>query len=192
MRILISGATGLIGTALSASLRSDGHTVSRLVRPGGSQSAGDVPWDPATGQLQAAAIEGVDAVVNLSGASVGEGRWTEARKKILRSSRLDATRTLVGGFAKLAQPPRAFLSASATGYYGNRGDEILTEESGPGNDFLSRPAMEGERLTAPGAKYCAPLLPSIARDVPPAPGGWISDRHRDYGSSALPCGSLVQ
>ena len=148
MKVLVSGSSGLIGTALCDSLAADGHTVARLRRPGGAAQAADVRWDPANGQIDAAAMEGVDAVVNLSGASIGEGRWTEARKKILRSSRVDATRLLVEALARLGQRPRVFISSSASGFYGHRGDELLTESSAPGDDFIARLARDWEAEAA--------------------------------------------
>src|SRR5208283_3624392 len=97
----------------------------------------DVGWNPATGALGAAAV-GADAVVNLAGASIAEGRWTPERKQVLRNSRVDTTRALVNALARMAARPRVLVSASATGYYGNRGDELLNEETQPGNDFLSQ------------------------------------------------------
>jgi uncharacterized protein len=144
MRVLISGATGLVGTALSNTLRADGHTVGQFVRPGGTVGAGDVHWDPATGIVDLAAIEGADAVICLSGANIGDGRWTAERKQILRTSRVDLTRFLVDSLGKLKQKPRVFIAASAIGYYGNRGDEILTESSPPGNDFIAQLARDWE------------------------------------------------
>jgi uncharacterized protein (TIGR01777 family) len=137
MKVLISGGSGLVGTALTESLRSQGHTVAHLVRPGGSASAGDVRWDPASRFVNINAMEAADAVVNLNGASIGGGRWTSTRKKILRGSRVDSTRVLVEALARLEQKPRVFVSASAIGYYCNRGDETLTESSQAGNDFLA-------------------------------------------------------
>jgi len=144
MRIVISGASGLMGKALTDALRADGHGVAHLVRAGGSPSAGDIPWDPASERIDAAALEGADAVVNLNGASIAGGRWTRAYKAVLRSSRIDATRLLVTTLAQLQRKPRVFLSASAVGFYGNRGDEILTETSLPGTDFLALLASEWE------------------------------------------------
>jgi uncharacterized protein (TIGR01777 family) len=149
MKILITGSTGLVGTALTQDLQRAGHTVCRLVRPGAStQSIGnsqgfDVKWNPATGELGGAAV-GADAVVNLAGASIADGRWTPQRKELLRSSRIDTTRALVQALAKMSARPRVLVSASATGFYGNRGDETLTESSQPGNDFLSGIAKEWE------------------------------------------------
>jgi uncharacterized protein (TIGR01777 family) len=149
MKILITGSTGLVGTALVSDLKQAGHTVCRLVRPGTNAAAirgaggFDVKWDPSTGELGAAGV-GADAVVNLAGASIAEGRWTAERKKLLRISRVDGTRTLVGALAKMAARPRVLVSASAIGYYGSRGDDLLSEESGPGSDFLSSIAGEWE------------------------------------------------
>jgi uncharacterized protein len=148
MRVLISGATGLVGEGLSAGLRRDGHEVARLVRPGGEMRGGDVRWDPPGGSFDAAAAEGADAVVNLAGASIADGRWNESRKQILRSSRVEATLHLVAALAKLKQPPRTLVSASAIGYYGDRGEELLTEESLPGTDFLSQLARDWEAAAA--------------------------------------------
>src|SRR6202046_2220646 len=137
MKVLISGGSGLVGAALTESLRSEGHTVARLVRPDGAASAGDIRWDPASGFVNLDAMEAADAVVNLNGASIGGGRWTPARKKILRASRVDSTRFLVESLERLKQKPRVFISASASGYYGNRGDEMLPESSASGNEFLA-------------------------------------------------------
>jgi uncharacterized protein (TIGR01777 family) len=148
MKILVTGSTGLIGTALVEALKRAGNTVVRLVRP---ESAGtsrategfDVEWNPATGALGGAAV-GADAVVNLAGAPIADGRWTDSRKKLLRSSRVETTDALVNALARMAIRPRVLISASAIGYYGNRGDEQLTEESAAGNDFLSAIAREWE------------------------------------------------
>ena len=144
MKILISGSSGLVGKALSSALRAEGHTVARLVRPGGALSSGDVSWDPMAATMDTAAMEGTDAVVHLSGASIAGGRWTPARKAVLRSSRIDTTRVLVDSLINLRTRPSVLVCASATGYYGNRGDEILTEASSGGTDFLSLLARDWE------------------------------------------------
>ena len=146
MKILITGSTGLVGTALAQDLQRAGHTVCRLLRPGtspGSSPGFDVNWNPATGELGGAAV-GADAVVNLAGASIAEKRWSPERKQLLRSSRVDTTRALVNALARMSARPRVLVSASATGIYGNCGDETLTESSQPGNDFLSEIAKEWE------------------------------------------------
>lgn len=138
MRILISGASGLVGNALSRRLQEDGRTVARLLRPGGARiSPGDVSWDPMAATVDAPAMEGADAVVHLSGANMAGGRWTPERKALLRSSRISSTRVLVDTLSGLRQKPRVFVCASAIGYYGNRGDEVLTESSEGETDFVA-------------------------------------------------------
>jgi hypothetical protein len=138
MRILISGASGLVGNALSRRLQEDGHKVARLLRPGGARtSPGDVSWDPMAATVDAPAMEGADAVVHLSGANMAGGRWTPERKALLRSSRISSTRVLVDTLSGLRQKPRVFVCASAIGYYGNRGDEVLTESSEGETDFVA-------------------------------------------------------
>jgi uncharacterized protein (TIGR01777 family) len=148
MKILVTGSSGLVGTALVHSLAKDGHTVCRLVRPqsaakGESKDGFDVAWNPATGELGGAAV-GADAVVNLAGASIADGRWSAERKAQLHSSRIDTTRSLIHALARMNARPRVLVSASATGIYGNRGDEILTEETQPGSDFLANLGKDWE------------------------------------------------
>src|SRR5437773_8763903 len=156
MKILMTGSTGLIGTALVTALAGDGQTVCRLIRAEsamagqapfaeilGKAEGFDVAWNPATEELGGAGV-GADAVVNLAGASVAGGRWTKGRKELLRTSRIETTRALVGALAKMNMRPRVLVSASAIGYYGDRGDETLTEESKPGTDFLAGLAQEWE------------------------------------------------
>jgi uncharacterized protein len=151
MKILISGASGLVGTALTHALASSGHRVARLVRAGGALSPGDIRWDPSASTLDGDslnAMEGANAIVHLSGASIAGGRWTPKRKALLRSSRVDSTRLLVDALAQLQRKPRVFVAASAVGYYGNRGDEILTESSGLGSNFLASVARDWEAESA--------------------------------------------
>jgi uncharacterized protein len=164
MKILVTGATGLVGTALVGALAGDGHTVCRLVRPetkteGGTHGAFDVAWNPETGELRGAAV-GAEGVVNLAGASIADGRWTAARKRLLRTSRVDTTRALVAFLGKMNTKPSVFVSASAIGFYGNRGDEVLTESSVPGSDFLSDLARhwEAEALRAEAFRTRVVLL----------------------------------
>ena len=144
MKILISGASGLVGTSLARVLRREGHTVGRLVRPGGRLEPGDVAWDPTSASVDMAQMEGTEAFVHLSGSSIGDGRWTPTRKAVLRSSRVDSTRVLVDAITRLERKPRVFVCASAIGYYGDRGDEVLTESSEPGTDFLALLARDWE------------------------------------------------
>ncbi|MGB8494037.1 MAG: TIGR01777 family oxidoreductase [Candidatus Acidiferrum sp.] len=153
MKILMTGSTGFVGTALCHDLQSAGHTVCRLVRPGtpaekprGAEGF-DVHWNPATGELGGAAV-GADAVVNLAGASIADGRWTAERKQLLLASRVDTTRALVQALSRMAARPRVLVSASGIGYYGSCGDQALTEESPLGHDFLSRLGQEWEAEAA--------------------------------------------
>jgi uncharacterized protein (TIGR01777 family) len=148
MKILVTGSTGLVGNALVSALVKDGHTVCRLMRPeslvaGGTKDGFNVAWNPATGELGGAGV-GADAVVNLAGASIAGGRWSAGQKAMLGSSRIDTTRALVGALAKMNARPRVLVSASAIGIYGNRGDELLTEESKAGAGFLAGLAREWE------------------------------------------------
>jgi uncharacterized protein len=152
MKVLVTGSSGLIGSALLKSLRSDGHKIARLTRSGSKSQAADpaeaIRWEPPSGSLDLAAMENADALVHLAGASIAEGRWNAARKQILRESRVDATRHLVAGLAKLKQKPRVIIAASAIGYYGSRGDEILAEASQPGTDFLAQLCRDWEAAVA--------------------------------------------
>ena len=126
MDVAISGASGFIGSALSASLRADGHRVLRLAR-GGVTSGDAIGWDPDAGRIDAPALEGVDAVVHLAGEGIGEKRWTDEQKREIRESRVRGTAVLAGAVASRERKPRVFVSGSAIGYYGDRGDEVLTE-----------------------------------------------------------------
>jgi uncharacterized protein len=137
MKILISGGSGLIGGAAAMALKSAGHNVVHLIRPGKATNPGDVQWDPMRATVDVAGLEGIDVVIHLSGAGIADGRWTEERKQLLRSSRIDTTRVLVDSLSRLKQKPQVLIVASAIGYYGSRGDEILTESSANGTDFLA-------------------------------------------------------
>lgn len=152
MKVIISGSSGLIGSALVDSLRPEGHSICRLVRSSSSAPADAssrmIRWEPPSGSIDLAAMEGADALVHLAGASVAGGRWTVSRKELLRRSRVDSTRHLVSALAQLKNKPRVFVSASAVGYYGNRGDEILTEVSPPAGDFLAQLCREWEKEAA--------------------------------------------
>ncbi len=140
MRILVSGSRGLIGTELVPALESAGHTVVRLAR--GAAKAGEIAWLP-SGHIAATALEGTDAVIHLAGETI-QGRWTAEKKRAIRESRVEGTRNLVSALTKMARPPQTLVSASAIGYYGDRGTGALTEDSPGGIDFLAQVAREWE------------------------------------------------
>ena len=144
MKIVVSGSSGLVGTALVPSLEAAGHEVIRLVRTSTGHAPGEAAWDPAAGTLDPAVINGADAVINLNGRSIATGRWNSAVKEELRSSRLDSTRTLADAIGNAENPPRLLINASAVGYYGDRGDEILEESSTIGEGFLAELSRDWE------------------------------------------------
>lgn len=175
----VSGATGLVGSALVPFLTSGGHRVIRLVRlgarpraaPGTSEAVIDVPWDPDAGLLSMRDLEGVDAVINLSGAGIADGRWSAARKHLLRESRLRGTALLATTLGKLDQKPAALLSVSATGIYGDRGDEVLGDDAQPGTDFLAHLAQDWERAAEPARDAgIAVVHPRLGLVLSPAGG----------------------
>ena len=150
MRIVISGGTGFLGRALGPALHADGHDVTILTR-GKAIHPGEITWHPDGSATEwAGVIDGADAVVNLAGASIGARRWNAAEKSRIRDSRILATRSVVRAIAQARRPPALLISASGVGYYGTRGDQLLTEQSGPGDDFLSEVcrAWEAEAAAA--------------------------------------------
>jgi uncharacterized protein (TIGR01777 family) len=148
LSVVVTGATGLIGTALVERLRARGHTVRRLIHSPRRAAAGDMVWDAAGAGLPAGALTGADAIVHLAGEPIAH-RWTDERKRAIRESRVRATEQLAQEVRALDPKPRVFLSASAVGYYGDRGDELLDETSAPGGDFLARVCVEWEHATTP-------------------------------------------
>jgi uncharacterized protein (TIGR01777 family) len=147
MRIAITGASGLIGTALAGHLTSAGHTVVPVVRR--SPRSGEIGWDPSAGRLDAADLAGVDAVVNLAGAGIGDRRWTDEYKQVLLDSRIEGTTLLAERLAELGDDgPSVLLSGSAIGFYGDRGDEVLDESSASGDGFLAEVCRRWEDATA--------------------------------------------
>jgi len=150
MNVLISGATGMIGSALIPELQAAGHRVIRLTRS--PEGDGDVRWDPATGEVDAPRLEGHDAAVHLAGESIAEGRWTAQKKRRIMESRRQGTRLLAETIADLSEPPEVMVSASAVGYYGDRGDEVLREDSGPGSDFLAEVCLAWEAAADPARR----------------------------------------
>ncbi|HYJ47449.1 MAG TPA: TIGR01777 family oxidoreductase [Pyrinomonadaceae bacterium] len=152
MKILITGSTGLVGTALARSLKAKGHEVVRLVRHKTNEGGTEVFWDPEQGTLDPAELEGIDAAVHLAGENLAEGKWTEEKKRRIRESRVKGTRLLSETLAKLKRQPRVLVSASAVGFYGDRGDELLNEQSASGSDFLAEVCREWELATQPAAQ----------------------------------------
>lgn len=144
MRVLISGASGLVGTELARQLREDGHQALRLVRRP-AKAADEVSWNPAKGQIDPDIMESVDAVVNLAGATTGRIPWTAKYKKEIVSSRIDSTRTLVTAINRAGNPPKVLISGSASGFYGEGGSTWLSEESPKGKGFLSDLAHNWEQ-----------------------------------------------
>ncbi len=148
MKIAITGSTGMVGQALTQRLEAAGHQVVPVLRPQTSDTTdapGTAAWDPAAGWIAEGALDGCDAVVNLAGASIAKGRWTANRKRVLRESRIKSTRLLVNHMAALPNGPRALISASAIGYYGDRGEERLAEDAGRGSGFLADLSVEWEQ-----------------------------------------------
>lgn len=146
MRVAITGATGFIGRRLCAELEAAGDTVLRIGRTPGESTA---LWDPVSGAIDTAALDGVDAVVHLAGEAIGEGRWTAARKRRIHDSRSDGTELIARTIAGLDRPPSVLLSGSAIGFYGDTGDRPVTESAPPGDGFLATVCLDWEAATAP-------------------------------------------
>lgn len=151
MRVAITGSTGLIGTALVRSLLHDGHHVVRLVR-GRATAADQIGWDPVAGRLNSEDLAGVDGVVHLAGAGIGDRRWTSERRREILESRTRSTALLAAALPALDPVPAVLLSGSAIGYYGDRGDETLTERSDPGDGFLAEVCQAWEAAASPVAE----------------------------------------
>ncbi|GGI07934.1 TIGR01777 family oxidoreductase [Egicoccus halophilus] len=149
MRIAITGATGLIGRALTEDLQGDGHQVVAVTRDPSAAAAGDVVWDPAAGHIDAAGLEGLDGVVHLAGEPIGDARWSEDTKRRIHDSRVQGTTLLARTLVGLDAPPPVLVSGSAVGFYGDRGDEVLTEVSTPGDDFLAGVCADWEAAAEP-------------------------------------------
>ena len=147
MKILVSGSHGLVGKALTHSLTDDGHEVVRLVRREPDVGSAEVEWYPDEGRIDAAYLEGIEAVIHLAGDNIAAGRWTAQKKRTIRESRVQGTSLLSETLASLSYRPSVFISASAIGFYGNRGDELLDEKSPPGKDFLANVCIDWEAAT---------------------------------------------
>lgn len=173
MRIAVSGASGFIGSALVPALRADGHVVTRLVRhePRGEDEIG---WDPAAGRLDPDALRDTDAVVHLSGASVGGQRWSTRYKQTLLHSRVDSTRTLAEAIARADPGPRTLLCASAVGWYGDTGDRTVDESAPAGEGFLAQMCRRWEAATEPAARAGVRVVRMRSGLVLAAGGGLLS------------------
>ncbi|HEX2498033.1 MAG TPA: TIGR01777 family oxidoreductase [Actinomycetes bacterium] len=175
MRVAITGSSGLIGTALRASLAADGHQIVRLVRRPVA-APNEISWDPAAGRLDPAQLAGVEAVVNLAGAGIGDHRWTRSYKRTIRDSRVAATRTLSTALAGLTEPPRVLVSQSRIDAYGlGHRSEILDEDEPRGEGFLARVCRDWEDATAPAANADIAVCHTRMGIVMTARGGWLAE-----------------
>lgn len=152
LNIVISGASGLVGSALVPFLSAGGHRVSRLVRRKGPAFGEEIAWEPESGRIDRDALEGKDAVIHLAGENIADKRWSEAQKARIKDSRIQTTTLLSETLARLDAPPKVLLSASAIGFYGDRGEEELTEESPPGEGFLAEVCRDWEAATKAAAE----------------------------------------
>ncbi len=152
MKVLLTGSHGLVGSRLTKSLEAEGHEVRPLVRYATGYGAKEIEWSPERYSIALSRIEGFDVAVHLAGESIAEGRWTDEKKHRIRESRTKGTQLLSEALAGLSSPPHTFLSASAIGFYGDRGDEVLTESSTPGSGFLPEVCVEWERATLDAAQ----------------------------------------
>ncbi|MEM7338584.1 MAG: TIGR01777 family oxidoreductase [Actinomycetota bacterium] len=152
MEIAVTGSSGLIGSVLMPTLAAAGHRPIAVVRRDPRPGADEIRWMPDKGEIDAAALDGVDAVINLAGAGIGDKRWTDAYKKVLVDSRVDGTALLVSTFAAMNRAPSVFLSGSAVGFYGDRGDTELTEADAAGDGFLPELVTKWEAAAAPAAE----------------------------------------
>ena len=148
MKVLVSGSTGLVGAELCKQLTAAGHTVAALRRSHPVYGE-DILWDPAAGEIEAERLEGFDAVIHLAGENIAGKRWSAAFKDEIRDSRVKGTKLLADALASIDNPPKTLLCASAIGYYGDRGDEVMTETSSPGGDFLADVCREWESAADP-------------------------------------------
>jgi uncharacterized protein len=151
MHVAVTGSRGLVGSALVLFLTTGGHRVTRLVR-GAPANSDEAAWDPAGGMADLSRLDGMDAVVHLAGENIAAGRWTPARKAEIRRSRVEGTRRLCEALAQLAHPPRVLASASAVGFYGDRGAEVVTEDRASGDGFLPDVCRDWEAATEPASR----------------------------------------
>src|SRR5262249_12336855 len=152
MHVLISVASGFIGSALVPTLTAGGHRVTRLVRSTPRPGRAEIPWNPATRSIGTPALEGLDAIVHLAGDNIASGRWTAVKKASIRNSRVQGTTVLCEALAQLVKPPKLLLCASAIGYYGDREQQILREDSPPGTGCLAEVCQAWEAAAAPAVQ----------------------------------------
>lgn len=186
MHVAVTGSSGLIGTHLVSALEEAGHRVGRVVRPQTTGEGGGPTWDPAAGTIDGAAFEGFDAVVNLAGRSIGDRRWTAEEKLRITDSRVGPTRLLAETLAGLGRPPSVLISASAVGYYGDRGDTPLTEDAERGTGYFPDVCAAWEEATAPAVAagirvatirsgiVLSPAGGALGRVLAPFGPAWIS------------------
>ena len=179
MRILLTGSSGLIGSALRERLRAGGHEVSRLARSPDQTAHDAFLWNPGAGTIDDAALDGVDAVVHLAGESIA-GRWTAAKKRRIRDSRIESTSLLSNTIAAVSRPPDVFVCASAVGIYGDRGDEELTEAGSPGEGFLADVVVEWEAATKPAARAGIRVVNIRSGEVLSPDGGVLGELLRPF------------
>lgn len=160
----------MVGSALQKALEACGHSVLALKR-GAVSAADDVAWDPGSGRLEGSGLKAVDAVIHLAGANIAGRRWSKAWKQEIRNSRVDATRRLCESLAQLGSPPKVFLGASAVGFYGSRGDEVLNEESSLGTGFLAEVAQDWERASQGLAQRCGTRVAHLRLGMVLSPEG---------------------
>jgi len=173
--VAVAGSSGLIGRALARELESAGHRVRPLLRPSSPPHPDGIRWDPAGGWIDEDSLRGAGAIVNLAGEPIGARRWTVRHKALIRQSRIDATSVLARAIAAMPDPKPAFVSSSASGYYGERGEEILEEASEPGEGFLARVCVAWEAATRPAADAGARV--AISRSgIVLDPGGGLLQR----------------
>lgn len=174
MRILMAGASGLLGTPLADRLRAAGHDVTRLVRRP-AQAADEVTWQPSQGRLDPGTVAGADAVINLAGAGIGDKRWNARYKSLLRSSRVDSTGTIARTIKQLpaADRPRTLLQASAIGWYGDTGDREVTEDEPAGRTFLADLCRVWEAAARPAEDAGTRVVPMRTGLLLDAAGGLL-------------------
>lgn len=150
MKIAVTGSSGMLGSAFASVATTGGHEVARLLRRS-AEAPDEIQWDPASGTIDAEALSGIDALVHLAGDNISEGRWTTAKKERIRASRVGGTRLIAETLAKLDPKPRVLVAASATGFYGDRGDDVLDENAKMGEGFLAEVCRDWEEATRPAA-----------------------------------------